>query len=688
MTLLNPGVLWGLLALAVPIIVHFFNLQRPRQILFSNVSLVREVKKTVVRRVKFKQWLLLLARLLAITLLVFAFANPVMRQSGQSAASGNRSVALIIDNSLSMQAANEQGAYLNQSLSIARSLIRSYDREDEFLLMTTADLRLNDIFVSQEKALQALQEIQAVQNTRSHQEIIGFRESIFSRAAYPNHELYLLSDFQRSTVMADSQLVSLADSNTQIFYLPLATRGQKNVYIADHKIQSQILQPNKPIEMVMTLVNDGDIPANDLSVRVMIGERVAAISNTSLEPGAQKELSLSFTPTTPGWQSGYIDLDDNPVDFDNKRYFSLYVPDKERVLVVENEVSPYIRLLYDGLFDRFEVNTIKGRDFSSISMGDYRSIVWVGANKASSGQRTQLKQFLEEGGSLLLFPGSSLNIDEINQFYQSLGVGTWDNLARIQEGRLANSVDLAHPVFEGIFTGRGTSKNFDAPRIFQYYPLSLAGGQIQNRILGLSPQSPILVGSQVGNGLLFTFTIFPGDAWSDLPVKTIFTPLLFRLTQIMNQTQKVQSGQKIGQYTPLALQTSAQQLITMENEAGQVFTPEQYDRSGGITLSFDNMELQPGNYAILQGDTLLERLSLNISDQESKLSFLGERPLRQWLSGQGQGQITVLSADRERLITQIEQAKRGTPLWRYFLWAAILFLVVEIGLLFTRQKPS
>ena len=48
MTFLNPELLWGLLGLAVPIIIHFFNLQRPREVLFSNVAFVKEVKQTVV----------------------------------------------------------------------------------------------------------------------------------------------------------------------------------------------------------------------------------------------------------------------------------------------------------------------------------------------------------------------------------------------------------------------------------------------------------------------------------------------------------------------------------------------------------------------------------------------------------------------------------------------------------------
>ena len=142
MAFLFPGILWGLLALSVPIIVHFFNLQRPKQILFSNVAFVKEVKKSVVRRLKFKQWLLLLLRLLAISALVLAFASPVIVSENQKVLRGNRSVGIIIDNSYSMTARNERGQYFQQAISLARNILSNYSNEDEFLLMTTSNLKL------------------------------------------------------------------------------------------------------------------------------------------------------------------------------------------------------------------------------------------------------------------------------------------------------------------------------------------------------------------------------------------------------------------------------------------------------------------------------------------------------------------------------------------------------------------
>ena len=113
-------------------------------------------------------------------------------------------------------------------------------------------------------------------------------------------------------------------------------------------MQSQVLEKGQPVSLAMTLVNDGNNVSSDLSIRVVLEGKAVAIDNTTIEPEESRRLEMKFTPTNSGWLSGYIELDDNPIDFDNKRYFSLYVPEKEKVLIVEGQSSliseSYLRL--------------------------------------------------------------------------------------------------------------------------------------------------------------------------------------------------------------------------------------------------------------------------------------------------------------------------------------------------------
>ena len=73
-TFLNPLLLAGLAAVAIPIAIHLFNFRRPQRIDFSTLRFLRELEATAMRRVRIRQWVLLALRALAVVFLVLAFA--------------------------------------------------------------------------------------------------------------------------------------------------------------------------------------------------------------------------------------------------------------------------------------------------------------------------------------------------------------------------------------------------------------------------------------------------------------------------------------------------------------------------------------------------------------------------------------------------------------------------------------
>lgn len=678
MTFLNPAILWALLAVAVPIIVHFFNLQRPRQVLFSNISFVKEVQKTVVRRIKFKQWLLLLTRILAICALVFAFANPVILQENQTFFNGNRSVAVIIDNSYSMNAGNEKGAYFPQAISLARSIVQAYSLEDEYLVMPLDELQLNASFSDQDNALEYLRTLQIQQNTRSHAEVLNFKDALFSQANYPFKELYFISDFQRSTILADSNLNTSQDSSLLIKYIPLGTREQKNIYIKDSKVSSQIIEKDQSVNLTLQLVNESSTPANDLKVQVYLESKPVAFVTPSLEPERTMDLSIPIVPQASGWLDGYIEIDDYPIEFDNRRYFTLYVPEKEKVLVVEGTSSPNVRILYESLFEAFETTFINARALSSIQPGDYRSILLVGVPTISSGVADKLRDFLNQGGSLFHIMGPEADLESYNSFLGSLNVGTLQAQVQAPSGRLAEEVDLDHPVFKGIFTEAGNRRNFDAPEVFKYYPFRLNNGRVHNRIISLGPEAPLFVESQVEEGLLFTLTTFPSSDWTDLPIKTLFAPLMFRTTQIMNQSQNVSLSQEIGETTPVILRSGSNELIRLLDGEGKELIPEQYSQNGGTILNFEPLAIEAGNFQLVQEDQLLQKIAFNISDTESRMAFATRLQLDDLLNDRGLSYIELLDSTPEAISDRIKMEKEGTPLWKYFVILGLVLLFAEI----------
>ena len=76
MSFLNPYLLWGLLAVSIPVIIHLFNFRRFRRIYFTNVKFLEELQQQTRRQSQLRHILVMILRMLAITSLVLAFAQP------------------------------------------------------------------------------------------------------------------------------------------------------------------------------------------------------------------------------------------------------------------------------------------------------------------------------------------------------------------------------------------------------------------------------------------------------------------------------------------------------------------------------------------------------------------------------------------------------------------------------------
>ena len=106
----HPALLWGLLAVLLPVIIHLFNFRRYRKVYFSNVDALQELKSENRRRSEVRRWLVLAMRVLAVAMVVLAFAGPVIPGNGNKMQSGATVVSIYIDNSFSMEGTSHDGS--------------------------------------------------------------------------------------------------------------------------------------------------------------------------------------------------------------------------------------------------------------------------------------------------------------------------------------------------------------------------------------------------------------------------------------------------------------------------------------------------------------------------------------------------------------------------------------------------
>jgi hypothetical protein len=135
MTFLNPLLLLGLAAAALPVLLHLLNQRRPREVVFSSVALLKDVQATTTRRVKIEERLLLLLRVLALACLALGFARPILE--GRLAGLGEApvSVALVVDNSLSTA---RRATLLDAARAEAEAFAATLAPGDEVFVVPTA----------------------------------------------------------------------------------------------------------------------------------------------------------------------------------------------------------------------------------------------------------------------------------------------------------------------------------------------------------------------------------------------------------------------------------------------------------------------------------------------------------------------------------------------------------------------
>ena len=104
MQFLAPLFFAAMAGLAIPVLLHLTQREKKQIIRFPSLMFVRRIPYQSVRRRKIQHWLLLLVRVTALALIIFAFARPFIRQASLPVVPGTgaRELVVLLDTSYSM----------------------------------------------------------------------------------------------------------------------------------------------------------------------------------------------------------------------------------------------------------------------------------------------------------------------------------------------------------------------------------------------------------------------------------------------------------------------------------------------------------------------------------------------------------------------------------------------------------
>jgi hypothetical protein len=695
MIFLNPAVLLGLLAASIPILIHLLNLRKLKKIEFSTLTFLKELQKNRIRKVKLKQWLLLALRVLIIMFLVFAFARPTIEgvAIGGTTSAAKTTALFVLDDTFSMSVIDQDGSYFNQAKQTIKNLLKNFQEGDEIGLILISDKSSETINITSnlsefERLIESLNV--SYSSGMIHNSLVQAAE-VISQSKNFNKEIYILSDFQSGRLVKEeliSDLSQLLDKNTRIYAINYSGRDVFNLAIDKLEVSTAIFEKEKPISFQVIVTNHSSQMNNNTVISVFLGGERAAQQSTSLNPGESKMIEIEAVVKQTGFIDVTAELEDDDIEYDNKRFLSINIPDRIPVLLSADQQSDLsfidIALQTGNVSDNYNLDYKSSNQILATRLEDY-SVLLISSNKIASGF-DRLKSFVEQGGGAVIFPSSNVNVEGFNNLLQTTGLSKVENLIG-QPDKTDNptfflETDFDHPLLKNIFQAQ-EKKSIESPDIYSYY--RIFPGVSGRNIISLPDGSGFLSEHRIGKGKILLFNSPQVLSWNNFPLKGLFPALMNK--SILYLATREQDGRANFAGEPVNLNIRNAKLpqlkIVLPDDREDFINLTGEER--GDYLVYQNTKLA-GMYEVYSGEQKLEEISINTDPLESITKYYSDSDIKSYINKINFDGTFILIDKNEDPVNVILQARFGSELWKYFLLIAILLALVEMTIARNAKK--
>ncbi len=674
--------LYALLAVAIPILVHLFNFRRYKKIYFPNVDMLQSIHKKTKKQSELKHLLLLLARILTIIAIVLAFAQPYFPNKHSLINNQEKQwVSLYLDNSFSMTQKGEVASLLDEAKNMALGILDSYQTTDKFHLITNEMQGKHHRWFNKMEMEQNILQVEAVymQQKLSHvlQREKMLREDENSNKQNQKALLYLLSDFQENII--DKQNIK-PDTNLLVRLLPLQNNPVNNVFIDSLWFEKQIQLPHSISKIWIRVNNNGEEDLTNIPLRLYINDEQKAVVSISIAAHKSKTIDLSFTNGSGGNYTGKVEIDDYPIIFDDQYYFNFRIRHQLKVAVLyQDKPNVYLRHLYKN------DSLVKYTDFSWRNI-DYKQvksqdlIILNELEKIGSGLQQELIQYTKDGGQLLFIPSSNKPL-AYNSLLKSLRAPKYQSLDSNSTfiADIEKQLPYYHQVFEQYKPITKDHVKIDMPLIKMYFPIAFSANTTAIRLLQTRGKKVLLSESHFNKGNIYQLAFPLSLQYSNLPEHALFVPVFYQML-LQSEDRKplyqiVGSGESVDIQNNNTISQNDEVLHISQNETQWI---PQMKKKNAYQWQLINLQWpNDGIFNITLGDSLLEQLAVNYDRGESDFSLWTAEEIRQWIAQEKYKYFQVIESSNKNISSRIIQLDHGTSLWKWFVFFAIIFIFAE-----------
>ena len=625
MGFLSPALLALATAVAVPLVLHLFQRQHGRKVIFPALRYLRRAEKENARRIKLRQLLLLALRMTALVLLALAAARPFVRAPGDG--HPPTAVVIILDNSLSSGLIMGDTRLFDELKARALETLSQANADDRFWLIRAAQPWEPALPGGAEVTARRVAETRVVAGGSDLGAAIERARALLESGAEGRaREIHLLTDLQASALehvppaREDDAPLLVWSPRT----LPSGNRGVAAVDIGAGFVPRAGERSNVSARVV------GEDEADTVAVRLVLENQVTAAATVPSGAAAV----LPFPPRPAGIHTGWVEIDADALRGDDRHYFVAHVQPPPTVALAEP--VPFLAEALDVLADAGRI------ELASSARAD----IVIAPGAAGVGA-------LRSGRTVIVFPpASSLELPAANRRLAAAGLG-WSFAPSVAAGEARLAVeDEADELVRALGDARlretyRLERDRRAPA--DSVLLRLRDGTAW-AIRGTHPEG--------GRYILIGTPLSPEA--STLPTSTAMVPLLDRLIGTWAAAEPPRSQALPGE------------AIVLAESATSVERPDGTREEVVPGASF-RAPSEAGIYKVLAGETVVDAFAVNPPASESDLDRLEGARLRaafgDWRP--------VLVQDANGWARTVFHDRSGRETWRPLVLLALAILLVE-----------
>jgi len=409
LSFLNASLLFFAAATILPLLIWLLAKKKPLKVLFPTLRFIKQSKEQEKSRSKLKNILLLIIRMLIILLVALAVARPMFSSAKikPSAKHPPTALAIMLDTSFSMDYAEGGKSYLqNAKDAIAR--INAKANADDRLILISSDESWNQLH-AQIYAAQipqaVIDQVAVTHNPLSVANMLTLAETKLKDSQMPNQEIYLISDNR----MEPTKL----KSSVPIAQIPLPeSQSYENLACTSAKALPQLVDKKNQQLIQFTIENHGQSERRDVLVKAVVNNIKLAEKFVSVPARQSITETMMVELRSDGWQSGYIEVNDERQTQDNRSYLAFPFYSKPHLVVISQTRNlPYFLSSALSIYSGTTPQIVSPEALSLSSLDSYQLFVVYEAGALSPKLRELISAIQSRKLGLLYCLGNNLSAD-------------------------------------------------------------------------------------------------------------------------------------------------------------------------------------------------------------------------------------------------------------------------------------